>query len=198
MDLCDAVVIVTGASQGIGRSIACRFVACGANVALVARSEDLLASLAEDLGYGRALVLPADIRRQDACARVVSETVRHFGRIDILVNNAGVGIYCPCETVAACDVETVMEVNFYGPFYLTQACIPRMKAGGGGLVINISSLAGRRAIPNMGPYCASKAALERLTESWRMELSADNIRFSTVYPANVQTGFKQNALGTHR
>jgi short-subunit dehydrogenase len=197
MDLPNSVVIVTGASQGIGKATAARFIESGAKVALVARSEDLLVSLAEELGHGRSLAIPADISQREACARVVSETVRRFGRIDMLVNNAGVGIYSRCETVAGCDVETVMDVNFYGALYMTQACIPEMKAGGGGLVINVSSIAGRRAIPNMGPYCASKAALERLMECWRMELSDDNIRFSSICPGNVQTGFKQNALGSH-
>jgi NAD(P)-dependent dehydrogenase (short-subunit alcohol dehydrogenase family) len=94
-------------------------------------------------------------------------------------------------------VETVMGVNLYGALHMTQACIPAMKAGGGGLVINMSSIAGRRAIPNMGPYCASKAALERLMECWRMELFEDNIRFSSICPGNVQTGFKGNALGSY-
>jgi len=198
MNLSNKVVVLTGASQGIGRAAAYKFVASGSKVVLVARSEDLLNRIAAELGEDHALVIPADISQQETHSRIVAETMRRFGRIDILVNNAGVGIYDPCESVAPSDVQIVMDVNFFGALYLTQACIAKMRAGGGGLIINISSIAGKRGVPNMGPYCASKAALERFTESWRMELATDNIRFSTLYPGTTQTNFKRNALGSHQ
>ena len=198
MDLSNKVVVLTGASQGIGRAAAYKFVASGSKVVLVARSEDLLNRIAAELGEEHALVIPADISQRETPSRIVAETMRRFERIDILVNNAGVGIYDPCESVAPSDVQIVMDVNFFGAFYLTQACIAKMRAGGGGLVINISSIVGKRGVPNMGSYCASKAALERCTESWRMELTTDNIRFSTLYPGTTQTNFKSNALGSYQ
>ncbi len=142
MNLSNKVVVLTGASQGIGRAAAYKFVASGSKVVLVARSEDLLNRIAAELGEEHALVVPADITQQETPSRIVAETMRRFERIDILVNNAGVGIYDPCESVAPSDVQIVMDVNFFGALYLTQACIAKMRAGGdGGLIINISSIA---------------------------------------------------------
>lgn len=195
MNLTHKTVILTGASQGIGRAAAHKFVAAGCKVALVARSESLLAEIAAAVGPSNALVIPADVSRPDACARIVEETSAHFGRVDILVNNAAVGLYGPGATVPLQDLHRVMQVNFFGPLQLTRACIPLMKANGGGLIVNVSSIIGQRATPWAGGYCASKAALERMVESMRVELAPDNIRFSTLYPGVTRTQFVQNSLG---
>jgi NAD(P)-dependent dehydrogenase (short-subunit alcohol dehydrogenase family) len=198
MNLSGKVVILTGASQGIGRAAAYKFVEAGAKVVLVARSAALLDEVVVDLGEEHALSIPADIRQRENHNLIVTTTQERFGRIDILVNNAGVGVYDMCEDVTAEDLQAVIGTNLFGPIYLTQACIPVMRAGGGGLIINISSIAGKRGVPNMAPYSASKAALERLTESWRMELAPDNIRFSLLVLGTAQTSFKQNALGSRQ
>jgi short-subunit dehydrogenase len=198
MQLTDKVVVLTGASQGIGRAAAREFVEAGCKVVLVARSEDLLQEVSADLGEDYCLAVPADIRHYSTHPLIVGKAVEHFGGIDILVNNAGIGVYDPCEDVTVADVQAVIETNLLAPLFLTQACIPKMRANGGGLIINVASIVGKRGVPNMAPYAASKAALERLTEAWRMELAADNIRFSLLVLGTAQTGFKQNALGTMR
>ncbi len=195
MDLHNKTVILTGASQGIGRAAAYKLIEAGCNVALVARSQGLIEQLAADLGRAKTLPLPADLGQLDNCDRVVKETLDRFGRVDILINNAAVGIYGPSHTALLTEVHKVMQLNFFSPLALTRACIPPMKANGGGLIINISSIIGQRATPWAGGYCASKAALEHLVESMRVELAPDNIRFSTLYPGVTQTGFTRNALG---
>jgi short-subunit dehydrogenase len=198
MQLPNKVVILTGASQGIGRAAAYAFVEARCKVVLVARSGDLLQEVVADLGEEFCLAVPADIRQRYSHPIIVDRAAERFGRVDILVNNAGIGVYDPCEDVAAADVQAVIETNLLAPLFLTQACIPKMKANGGGLIINVASIAGKRGVPNMAPYSASKAALERLTEAWRMELGAENIRFSLLVLGTAQTNFKQNALGTMR
>jgi short-subunit dehydrogenase len=196
MDLLNKIVIITGASQGIGKAAAYKFVEAGSKVVLIARSENMLNDIVSDIGNEKSFAIPADISQLEGHTQIIDQTIDVFGQIDILVNNAGVGIYNPCETVRLSDLKAVMDLNFWGAFHLTQACIPKMKSQGGGLIINISSIAGRRSVPNMGGYSASKAALELITEAWRMELINDNIRFSTLYPGTTQTNFKSSALGT--
>jgi len=195
MNLTNKTIILTGASQGIGRAAAYKFVEAGCNVALVARSKNLLDQLTAELGTSKVLAIPADVSRLDDCAHIVESTVNHFGQIDILVNNAAVGIYGPGETMSLDELNAVMQINFFGPLTLARACIPPMRANGGGLIVNVSSIIGRRATPWAGGYCASKAALERIVESMRVELAPDNIRFSTLYPGVTQSNFTQNSLG---
>ncbi len=190
-------VLLTGASAGIGRAAAYRFVEAGYNVALVARSANKLAPLAAELGP-QALALPADISQRSTNTTIVQQTLAHFGQLNILVNNAGIGIYGPTATASPEDMQRVMAVNFWGPIYLMQASIPAMKANGGGLIINVASIIGRRSTPWSGVYCASKAALEHIVESLRVELAADNIRFSTLYPGVTHTDFMQHSLGNAR
>ncbi len=191
-------VLLTGASQGIGRATAQIFAASGYNLALVARNAAKLTALADGLCPAAVLSVPIDLTAPDAPAEIVSKTIAHFGAIDILINNAGIGIYGTTHTASLTDLERVMAVNFFAPVQLMQAVIPHMQAHGGGLIINISSIIGRRATPLAGGYCASKAALEHVVESMRVELAGGNIRFSTVYPGVTRTGFMDSTLGEHR
>lgn len=190
------VVILTGASQGIGRATAYKFIQAGYKVALVARSTKLLTEIVNDVGEEKALAIPADISHPESASIIIEKTINHFGNLDILINNAAVGIYGPTATVSITEMQSVMNVNFFGAVQLMQACILAMKKNGGGLIINISSIIGKRATPWSGGYCASKAALERIVESMRVELAPDNIRFSTLYPGVTQTNFLDNALGS--
>lgn len=196
MRLANKILLLTGASQGIGKAAAGKFIEAGCRVVLVARSHNRLAQLANELGSNRTLVIPIDIGQPEAGSYIVEQTLNHFGRVDILVNNAALGVYGPSATVPRPAVEQILAVNFIGPLRLMQACIPPMQAQGGGLIINISSIIGRRSTPMSGPYCASKAALEHLVESFRVELAPHNIRFSTLYPGVTRTNFAQNSLGT--
>lgn len=195
MQLANKTVLLTGAGRGIGRAAARRFVEAGCRVALVARTGDALRRLAAELGDDRALPLPADVSDPRACEAVVQETVRRFGGVDVLVNNAAIGIYGAGVAVSLEDLQQVMQVNFFGPLHLIRACLPPMRSAGGGLVITVSSIIGRRATPWAGGYCASKAALERMVEALRVELAAHNIRFSTLYPGVTRTEFVARSLG---
>ena len=195
MHLANKVVLLTGASQGIGRTAAFKFAAAGCKLALVARSAEPLAQVAAEIGPAQSLALPADVGQPQNAGQIVEQTMAQWGQIDILVNNAALGIYGPSATVSLAEVEQIIRVNFFGPLQLMQACIPPMKAQGGGLIINISSIVGRRSTPWMGAYCASKAALEHLVESLRVELAPHHIRFSTLYPGVTRTNFTRNSLG---
>ncbi len=188
-------VLLTGASQGIGRAAAEVFADAGYRLALVARHSDRLASLAESLAPAQTLAIPADITAPDAPQKIVARAVAHFGKVDILINNAGVGVYGKTHTASPADLAQVMAVNFFAPVQLMQAVIPHMLAHGGGLIINVSSIIGKRATPLAGGYCASKAALEHIVESMRVELAADHIRFSTLYPGVTRTDFAAHTLG---
>lgn len=196
MDLRNRVVILTGASQGIGKAAAYEFAKAGCQLVLVARTGQLLDNLVADIGPGQAISVQADVSNLADHDIIVRQALDAFQRIDILVNNAGVGIYASHDDLKWSDLQSVMAINFTGAAHLIQGCIPTMRAQGGGLIINVSSLAGRRGTPNAGAYSASKAALEYLTESWRVELAHAHVRFSTLYPGPVETGFKRNALGS--
>lgn len=188
-------VILTGASKGIGRAAADALIDAGYRLALVARDVDPLLQLREKFGEARVRLIAADITSPNAGQIIATETLSHFETIDILINNAGIGIYGQSADANPNDVERVMAVNFFAPLNLMQAVIPAMKSNGGGLIINVSSIIGKRSTPLSGGYCASKAALEKLVESMRIELAADNIRFSTLYPGVTQTHFVTNSLG---
>lgn len=197
MDPRDRVVLVTGASMGIGEAVARAFAGAGARVVLVARSIERLEVLEKELGTERALALPADLAtlaEQPARAgEMVEQTIARFGRLDILVNNAGVGMYA---TVAAMDLrqlDSLFAVNVFAPVYLTQAAVPHMKEQGGGQIINVGSVAGKVALPWTGAYCATKFALHALTDTLRMELRPWNIHVIGVYPGPVKTPFQRNA-----
>jgi short-subunit dehydrogenase len=189
--------LITGASRGIGAAAARALAEAGCRLALVARSGDALAALAEEIRGrgGQALALPGDVAAPATAESAVGQTLEAFGGLDILVNNAGVGLNQSPLTAPWTHVERLMAVNWYGPLAFIRAAVPPMREAGGGLIVNVSSIIGPRAVPRSGIYCASKAALERLGDSLRLELAADNIRVVTLYPGVTDTGFNKNALG---
>ncbi len=192
------VVILTGATQGIGRAAAYTLAEAGCKLALAARSAIPLQQLANELnGNGLITVaIPTDMSQTSQASTLVRKTVAIFGTIDVVINNAGIGVYNKIANMDETESRRVMEVNYFGPVALIQAALPILKANTfGGLIINVSSIIGRRSMPEMGGYCATKGALERMAESLRLELIADNIRVSTVYPGVTQTPFMANALG---
>ena len=195
MDLANRVVLITGASQGIGRAAALKFAMAGSRVVLVARSIERLERVADEAEPAQTLVIPADVGQPAGPSEIIAQTKDHFKRIDLLINNAAIGLYAPSHTAAISDVQTLLAVNFWGPLRLMQGCIPVMQAQGDGLIINVSSIIGRRSTPWNGAYCASKAALEHLVESLRIEQAPHNIRFSTLYPGVTKTNFVANSLG---
>jgi short-subunit dehydrogenase len=184
---------VTGASSGIGAATARAFAAAGADVVLAARDRIKLEDVARGLP-GRPLVVPTDVTNQNAVRELVATTVAERGGVDIVVNNAGVGLAAPIAELATADFERALAVDVLGPLWLTQAALPQMR-GRGGQLIFVSSVVGLRALPYLGGYAAAKAALDRLSESLRVELRGSGIAVTLVRPGTTRTGFAERRLG---
>ena len=200
MDLKDKVVVITGASMGIGLATARAAAAAGARVVLAARSSDKLTQLAEELQHAghTTLVVPTDMRNQAEVKQLIETAIQHFGQLDVLINNAGQAV---AGTVAELDLEAfrqVLDLNVYGPIYAMQASIPQMRTQGGGLIINVSSMVSKMNIPGLGGYASTKSALNMLSATARGELAADNIRVITVYPRMTATDFGRNSIGNRQ
>jgi short-subunit dehydrogenase len=187
MKIDGAVMVVTGASSGIGAAIARLAHQRGMRVVLAARRADLLSAVAEELPG--TLTVPTDVTDASQVDRLVRTAVDAFGRIDVLVNNAGQGLHLPIENVDLDDVRAVLELNVLAPLALMQAVLPLMRANGGGAIVNISSGSTRHVVPGVGPYAATKAALNTLSDVARAELARDGIAVSIVLPGVVDTGF---------
>lgn len=196
MDVQDKVVIITGASAGIGLATARLFAEHGAKVALAARSSDKLNALAEELRTQSAevFVIPTDMRDQTAVRAMIDAVHTHFGRVDILINNAGQAVLAPVEQINVEQYQQIIELNLFGVLYAMQGVIPLMRAQGGGLILNISSSVSKMAIPNIGAYASTKYALNGLTLTARNELAPDNIRVCLMHPGRTATEFGKNAL----
>jgi NAD(P)-dependent dehydrogenase (short-subunit alcohol dehydrogenase family) len=190
-----AVVAVTGASAGIGRECAVAFAREGARVAIAARRLDRLEAVAEAVraAGSEAFVMAADVSRRDDVNRFVEGTVARFGRLDVLVNNAGYGVRGRVEDTPVESYEKLMDVNFLGTVYGCQAAVPIMRRQGSGVIINVSSIVGHRALPGGGAYAASKAAQISLTESLRVELAGTGVHACTVHPVGTETEFGEVA-----
>jgi short-subunit dehydrogenase len=199
-------VLITGASSGIGKAIAFECAARGAVLALTARRFHYL----EKAGYEirsvfsdttAPLLIPCDVSKSDDVSELIDTCVRKLGGIDILINNAGIGIYGSIEKASLEDAFSVMNVNFFGAVCCTLNVLPIMKKGGGGKIVNISSVAALHGVPYLGIYSASKAALASFGQSLRAEAARSGIDIMVVYPGYTQTEFFQkekNVGGGHR
>ncbi len=169
----DQVVIVTGASAGIGSALALRLARQGAKVVLAARRQDRLEQVAAEcraLG-GEALVVPTDVGDETQCQALVQKTVDRFGRLDMLVNNAGLAVTALFEELPNLDLfKHTLDVNFYGAVYCTYYALPYLKQNRGRILV-ISSLGGKTSIPYNSPYCASKYGLHGFCDSLRNRVS---------------------------
>ena len=194
------VVIITGASGGIGEATARLFARRGDVVALVARSREKLEALAEDIRRdgGEALALPSDVTDRAAVADMVNRAVETYGHIDVLVNNAGRGLYGTVAGMEPDDFEALLRLNVLAPVWCLQAVVPHMRRRGGGVIVNVSSVAEKIPVPFMTPYSASKIALSYLTDAARIELSRDNIGVVAVLPGDTRTSFEANATHSGR
>jgi NADP-dependent 3-hydroxy acid dehydrogenase YdfG len=192
--LAGRVALVTGASSGIGDATARALADAGVKVAIAARRHDRLEVLARELSASgsEALVLAADLAREDENRRIVAETEKHFGRLDILVNNAGVMLLSPVDGANSDDWRLMLELNTLAPMVSSQAALPGMRARGGGHIVNISSSAGRIANPAASGYSASKFGIVAFSESLRREVYKDNIRVSVVEPGVVETELRDH------
>jgi 3-oxoacyl-[acyl-carrier protein] reductase len=183
--------IVTGGTKGIGRAIAEALAATGVRVAIGARTEADVRSVADALGgEGRALGVVCDVSRAADCARLVERTVETFGRLDILVNNAGLGRFGTVDDITVEDWRLVLGTNLDGAFYSSRSAIPHMRRGGGGWIINIGSLAGKNPFAGGAAYNASKFGLLGFSEAMMLDVRHDGIRVSCIMPGSVATEFR--------
>lgn len=190
MELAGKIVLITGASSGIGEATARLVAELGALPVLSARRADRLEALARELPG--ALAVPADMRDLKQVRRMVETTLAHHGRVDVLVNNAGQGLHVPLEHVSLEDLTAVTELNVYAPLLAMQAVLPAMRRQGGGAIVNISSGTTRTVIRGLGAYAATKSALNMLSLVFREELASDGIAVSLVYPWVTATEFHEN------
>jgi short-subunit dehydrogenase len=193
MNIKDSVVLITGASEGIGKALAEALSKKGAKLVLAARSDDKLKYLAGKLPGATAI--HADMRRPADIKAMIDAALKAHGRIDILVNNAGQGIYCPVEAIDVDSLKSVMELNVYGPLRAMQLVIPSMRKAGGGMIVNVSSMVSKNAFPSLGAYASTKYALNAISLTARAELAKDRIVVSLFHPRMTATRFGENAVG---
>lgn len=182
------VALITGASSGIGRATAIKFAAEGAKVALVARRGDKLAEVVKTIqnNGGEARAIVADVTQEADIERAVRETVQAFGGIDVLVNAAGILGTGSIETTKLKDWDYMMNINARAPFYLMQCAMPYLVERKGN-VVNVSSVTGIRAFPNVLAYCASKAVVDQLTHCAALEVASKGVRVNAVDPGVTVT-----------
>lgn len=195
MELSGKVVVVTGASMGIGEAIAKVFADEGASVVMLSRDAGRVEAARERVGSAeRTLAIACDVKHREDVDRAIGLTLHHFKRIDVWVNNAGHGLL---DSVAEMDMAACREMfdtNLFGAVGAMQAVIPVMRQQGGGTIINISSVAGHIPIPFHAAYSATKFALNAIGKAAGVELKKDGIHVLTVCPGYVQTPFSENAV----
>ena len=193
--LADKVAIVTGAGQGLGESVALRFAAEGARVAVVDLNPQTAAETVEKIRQagGDAIVVVADCSDEQETQRMAAATVEHYGRIDILVNNAAIfGDVAPVYEIDAEVWDRVIRVNLRGPFLCSKAVIPQMKRQGGGSIVCVSSMSGVSGNENQADYNTSKHGLIGLTRCIAQDCGLDGIRANAVCPTGMNTPMMAN------
>jgi NAD(P)-dependent dehydrogenase (short-subunit alcohol dehydrogenase family) len=190
----EKVVLVTGASSGIGRAAALKFAAEGSHLALVARSTNKVTALAAEIktNGGTARPITADLTQESDIERTIEEVVRLFGRLDVLVNAAGIITLGNYEDTSLAQWDALMNVNVRSLFYLSQQAMPHLIESRGSIV-NVSSVAGLRAFPGILAYCVSKAAVDQLTRCLALEVADKGVRVNAVNPGVVVTNLHREA-----
>jgi 3-oxoacyl-[acyl-carrier protein] reductase len=197
IDLTGRVAVVTGGAQGLGRAIAERFCASGAEIVLWDRDRALARRTAEEIGHG-TLALGVDVANPAAVERARDAAIAHFGKIDILVNNAGIaGVNRAVWDTDLDEWRKVLRVNLDGPFVCAKAIVPHMIANNYGRIVNMASIAGKEGNPNAAHYSASKAGLIALTKSLGKELAGYDIAVNCVTPAAARTAIFEQMTQQH-
>jgi short-subunit dehydrogenase len=184
--------VITGASSGIGEACARAFARAGLHVVLAARRTDRLGRIAADIvaGGGAATPVPCDVTDASQVARVVATALDATGRLDVMVCNAGLGYNGRLEETDAETMHRLMEVNYFGTFHAARAAVGHFRATGRGHLFIVSSIVGRKGVPRMGAYAATKFAQVGLGESVRAELAGTGIHVTLVYPISTETEFR--------
>jgi short-subunit dehydrogenase len=193
----DNVVVITGASAGIGLEVAKLLARQGAWLVLAARSADLLAAAAEEcrtLG-AKAIGVPTDVSSRDQCRALIDRAVSEFGRIDTLVNNAGISMHARFDQLHDIEaVERITAINYFGAVYCTWYALPHLKKTKGRLVA-VSSLTGKNGVPTRTLYAGTKHAMAGFFDSLRIELRDEGVSVTVIYPGFVATDIAERALG---
>ncbi|MDF1545187.1 MAG: SDR family NAD(P)-dependent oxidoreductase [bacterium] len=195
--IADKVVVVTGASQGIGAAIAKQFAAENSRLVLCGRNKERLDEINEEIGFGpdRSLLVVSDLTKPGGVKTIVDDAINKFGRIDIFVNNAGVGVAKPISEMTESEFDTIFATNVKAVFLSFKELLPVMQRQGSGQIINISSGAGRTGMPGLAAYSASKAALNALSEAVGGEVRNEGIKVSVLSPGSTDTNFRFNMSG---
>jgi short-subunit dehydrogenase len=195
--LSEQVVVLTGASSGIGRATAIEFGRRGAQIALAGRNEEALRTAAREVeaAGGRPLVIATDVADSKQVFQLADEAAAHFGRIDTWVNNAAVSEYGTIEEITLEEIERIVAVNLLGTIYGIKAALPHLRRAGGGAIINVGSVLSDRAVPLQSTYCATKHAVKGFTEAVRMELAHERagIHLTLIKPAVINTPYYNHA-----
>ncbi len=196
MKLKDKVALITGASKGIGRGIAERYVEEGATVVLASRTESLLIKGNNNItaAGGRSCYFTMDVRDADSIQSVVDKTVEKFGKLDIMVNNAGASMVHPSETLSVEDWTRTMETDLFGVFYGCQSAGRQMMKQEGGCIINVSSMYGSVAAPMRTAYCTSKAGVNMMTKVLAVEWADRHIRINGIAPGYIKTELVEDLI----
>src|ERR1700676_4291303 len=195
MELTGKIVVVTGASMGIGEAIAKIFADRGASVVMLSRDAGRVEAARERVGNSeRTLAMACDVRHREEVDRAIGLTMHHFQKIDVWVNNAGHGLLDSVAQMEMAACREMFETNLFGAVAAMQAVIPVMRGQGAGTIINISSVAGHLPVPFHAAYSATKFALNARGKAAGVELKKDGIHVLTVCPGYVRTGFSENAV----
>jgi short-subunit dehydrogenase len=187
----DKIVVITGASSGIGEAAAIEFAKRGAKLVLVARRKEKLEDLQKSLTQFRTevLVCPCDVSDKESVKKMSDVVLAKFGKIDILINNAGFAIYGTVENLTIEEIESQMQTNYFGMVYCTKNFIPILQKQNSGHIVNVASVAASFGLPGIAPYCASKFAMLGFSEGLKHELRGTNIGVTVVSPIMVRTNF---------
>ena len=190
MEIKDKVVIITGASSGIGLATAKHLASQGAKIVLASREPEKLRALEKEIAG--SLAVPTDVTKPSDAKQLIDKTIEKFGRIDVLINGAAQAMAAPVEKINLDAYRDLLELNVVSALNLMQLVIPQMRQQGGGTILNISSQASLKNIPYIAGYASTKYALNNLSLTAREELAKDNITVSIIRPGIVDTGFGQH------
>ncbi|MFB5630862.1 MAG: SDR family oxidoreductase [Nitrosopumilaceae archaeon] len=187
----DKVVLITGASSGIGKATAIQFASCGSNVILVGRRKEKLLEVEKEILKNpiTTLVCSCDVSNKSQVKEMSKAVLDKFGRIDILVNNAGYAIYGRVSELKIDEIESQMATNYFGMIYCTKYFLPKMLEQKSGHIVNVASVAGSFGLPGIASYCASKFAMLGFSEGLQHELKDTGVKITVVSPIMVRTNF---------